>query len=82
MNSKVSSTDFLQRFEAPTFPPVHGRTAYNLEAAVTSFPEDGAGDEPFKYLRASAERDVWSCLCDEGKSRTNWERDSKHKASR
>ena len=61
---------------------MYGRTAYNFEAAVTSLFEDGAGDEPFRCLRASAEREVWSCLCDEGKSETSWERVSKHKTSR
>jgi hypothetical protein len=82
VNSNVSSTDFLHRFEAPTFPPVHGRTAYNFEAVVTSLFEDGAGDEPFKCLRVSADRDVWSCLCEDGKSETSWERVSKHRTWR
>ena len=58
MNSKVSSRDFLHKLEAPTFPPVHGKTAYNFEAVATNLFEDGAGDEPFKYLRASVDKDA------------------------
>jgi len=63
--------DFLHKFEAPTFPPVHGRAAYNFEAAATSLIEDGAGDEPFRCLRVNVDKEAWSCLCEEGKCRTS-----------
>jgi len=48
----ISSTDFLHRFEASAFPPVHGRTGYGFEAAATSFIEDGASDQSFGCLRS------------------------------
>jgi len=52
--------DFLHKFEAPTFPPVHGRTGYSFEAAATSFIEDGATrDKPFGCLGVSAEEGVY-----------------------
>ena len=47
--------DFLHKFEAPAFPPVHGRTGCGFEAAATSFIEDGASDEPL----VRAERGVY-----------------------
>ena len=63
--------DFLHKFEAPAFPSVHGGTVYNSEAAATSCVEDGAGDEPFRCLRVNVAKDAWSCLCEEGESRTS-----------
>jgi len=44
---------FLHKSQAPTFPPVHGGTAYNFEEAATSFIEGGAGGAPFRCMRVS-----------------------------
>jgi len=50
---------FLHKSEAPTFPPVHGGTAYSFEEAATSFIEDGVGDRPFRCMSVSTRRVVY-----------------------
>jgi len=61
VETTISSTDFLHKFEAPAFPPraVHGRTGDSFEAAATNFIEDGASGESFGCLRVRAERGVY-----------------------
>ena len=44
--------------------------------------EDGVGGERLRRMSVRADRDAWSCLYEEGKSETSWERVSKHGTSK
>lgn len=59
---KVSSNAFLQRFAAPTFPPVKCKTAYSREAASSIDEFVGLGALPFRNRRDRADNAAYEGL--------------------